>query len=426
MVTSLNMATTRRQKSKGKSLRLTDFFPSTESLDSATQLEATKDSSSSPPRMQSGVSPNSGHTVQAEPHIERDLSLDAALSTRQSTLKRGMVAGAIYDEGNPPLGIESSGPTSLPNSSASNSPAKSRTRLDSGISALHPAAGDAELVPPDDVLNAFPTSNQAVSESFLKEMMLALRSSIQQSFTSVLNKQMSVIDDLGDRVNHVEQKMGEFSEAHNGLVDAHGTLEEEVSALTAKLADLEDRNRRNNVKFRGVPESVSPAELSSYVQQLLKAVLPTSTTHDLVIDRAHRLPKPKALPDSIPRDVIARIHFFHIKEDLMQTARKMEQLPEPFHKVKLFTDLSQHTIRARQRLAPITSVLRQHRILYRWGFPTKLIISRNGSNLIINSLEDGPPVFKALGIDIPPLAATSTRQVGKKLSKEWASARDPT
>lgn len=110
----------------------------------------------------------------------------------------------------------------------------------------------------------------------------------------------------------------------------------------------------------------------------------------------------------------------------MQTARKMEQLPEPFHKVKLFTDLSQHTIRARQRLAAITSTLRQHRILYRWGFPTKLIISRNGTTLIINSLEDGPPVFKALGIDIPPLAATSTRQVGKKLSKEWASARDPT
>lgn len=122
--------------------------------------------------------------------------------------------------------------------------------------ALHPA-----------VLDAFPTSNQAVSESFLKEMMLALRSSIQQSFTSVLKKQMSVIDDLGDRVNHVEQKMGEFSEAHNGLVDAHGTLEEEMSALTAKLADLEDRNRRNNVKFRGVPESVSPALLCTATNQ---------------------------------------------------------------------------------------------------------------------------------------------------------------
>lgn len=114
MATSLNMASTRRQKSKGKSLRLTDFFPSTESLDSATQLEATQDSSSSPPRMQSGVSPNSGHTVQVEPHIERDISLDSGLSTRQSTLKRGMVAGALSNEGNPPLGTESLGLTSLP------------------------------------------------------------------------------------------------------------------------------------------------------------------------------------------------------------------------------------------------------------------------------------------------------------------------
>lgn len=93
--------------------------------------------------------------------------------------------------------------------------------------------------------------------------MHTLRSSIQQSVNSVLNKQMSVINDLGERV-----KIGEFSEAHNGLVDAHGLLDDEVTTLAAKLADLEDRNRRNNVKLRGVQESVQPSELSSYVQQL--------------------------------------------------------------------------------------------------------------------------------------------------------------
>lgn len=101
-----------------------------------------------------------------------------------------------------------------------------------------------------DVLDQFPTTNQAVSESFLKEMMLALRSSIQQSFTDALNQQISALDNLAERVNHVEDKMGEFSEAHNTLVDSHNHLEDEMRVLTAKLADLEDRNRRHNVKFR--------------------------------------------------------------------------------------------------------------------------------------------------------------------------------
>lgn len=52
--------------------------------------------------------------------------------------------------------------------------------------------------------------------------------------------------------------MGEFSGAHNSLVDAHNHLEDELSSLAEKLADLEDRNRRNNIKFRGIPESIPP------------------------------------------------------------------------------------------------------------------------------------------------------------------------
>lgn len=103
--------------------------------------------------------------------------------------------------------------------------------------------------------------------------------------------------------------MGEFSGAHNGLVGAHNHLEDEVASLTAKLADLEDRNRRNNIKLRSIPESVPP-ELTPFIQQLIKAVLPRTSKHDLLLDRAHRLPKPKSLPESVPRDVIMRIHFF--------------------------------------------------------------------------------------------------------------------
>lgn len=41
----------------------------------------------------------------------------------------------------------------------------------------------------------------------------------------------------------MENKMAEFTEAHNGLADAHNHLEDDLNSLTAKLADLEDRNR---------------------------------------------------------------------------------------------------------------------------------------------------------------------------------------
>lgn len=170
------------------------------------------------------------------------------------------------------------------------------------------------------------------------------------------NKQMAAIDELGDRVNHVENKMEEFSAAHNGLVDTHNQLEADVTSLSEKLADLEKRNRRNNLKLIGIPESVTNAELIPYIHQLMKTLLKSVSKQDMTIDRAHRLPKPKGILDSAPRDVIIRILFFyHIKE--MQAARKQPQLPEPFQTVKLFADLSQFTIQTRKHLNPITSVL---------------------------------------------------------------------
>lgn len=133
--------------------------------------------------------------------------------------------------------------------------------------------------------------------------MLALRSSIQQSFIETLNKQMSVLDDMSERVSHVENKMGEFSEAHNSLVDAHNQLEDELTSLAAKLADLEDRNRKK--MLWGVHESISPSDLILFVQRLIKTTLMSVTTHDLIIVM---LPKPKGLPEETPRDVMLCPH----------------------------------------------------------------------------------------------------------------------
>lgn len=79
-------------------------------------------------------------------------------------------------------------------------------------------------------------------------------------------------DDLGDRVQYVEDKMGDFAVAHNELVDSHNEAEDELLAIKSKLANLEDCSRRNNVKFRGVAETIPPADLRNHIQQLIAAL----------------------------------------------------------------------------------------------------------------------------------------------------------
>lgn len=58
-----------------------------------------------------------------------------------------------------------------------------------------------------------------------------------------------------DRVEHVETKMGEFATTINDLVDASEEKDEEMEWVKAKIADIEDRNKRNNLKIRGIPQT---------------------------------------------------------------------------------------------------------------------------------------------------------------------------
>lgn len=50
--------------------------------------------------------------------------------------------------------------------------------------------------------------------------------------------------------------------------------EEEIYSIKAKLMDLEDWSCRNNVKFRGVSETVLSVDLRPYIQQMITTLFP--------------------------------------------------------------------------------------------------------------------------------------------------------
>lgn len=402
-------------------MRLTDFFSHGESADESTSDICPMESQppillmAEPPNDTRGVD-DSTPDMRPEPS-QRSLPLTAQ-PRKGNSLKRGPVVQTPHHS--PDHLTEVSGDVARTDSiqSSTTSPLKHRAKLDTATE------GEGDVIPPvEDTLDKFPTSDQAVSQSVLKDMMLALRSSIQQSLNTALSSHQTAIDDLGGRVDHVESKMAEFSEAHNDLVDAHNTMEDELQRLTTKLADIEDRHRRNNIKIRGIPESISGPELVPYIQQMMASIIKSASKRDLILDRAHRLPKPNSVPATAPRDVILRVHFYHIKEALMRIARDTSTLPEPYHKLKLYADLSQHTIQARRKLQPVTAALRQHQVPYRWGFPTKLLIMKNGTTHVITTVADGAPVLRTLGVPFSLPSSSGHARHASKMPSEWTTVR---
>lgn len=105
-------------------------------------------------------------------------------------------------------------------------------------------------------------------------------------------------------------------ESHNDMVDAHTAHFEDIAWLKSKVADLEDCSRHQNLKLRGIPESVQPSKLPHYVRDLFQATAPSLSPADLTMDRIHRIPKPPFLPQ-VPRDVPLWMNYYQVKETIL-------------------------------------------------------------------------------------------------------------
>ncbi|CAH2248775.1 Hypothetical predicted protein [Pelobates cultripes] len=97
----------------------------------------------------------------------------------------------------------------------------------------------------------------------------------------------------------------------------------------------------------------------------------------LLLDRVHWVAKP---PDSTPRDVLLREHYYHIKELVLKSHRSKADPHKEYLSECIMADLSAATLRRRRDFNQVTTELRNHGICYRWGFPTKIIITKNGKS----------------------------------------------
>ncbi|CAH2249684.1 Hypothetical predicted protein [Pelobates cultripes] len=145
----------------------------------------------------------------------------------------------------------------------------------------------------------------------------------------------------------------------------------------------------------------------------MRAYAPDIPADMLLIDRIHRVAKPKNLPDSIPRDVLLRAHYFHIKELVLHSHRNREGTHADFPAVRIMADISA-TLRCMKDYTQTTTELRNHGIRYRWGFPTKLILSRQGKTVVIPSPEEGKRLLEKWGL--LKESPEETRSINRSLS----------
>ncbi|KAJ1157505.1 hypothetical protein NDU88_010216 [Pleurodeles waltl] len=137
---------------------------------------------------------------------------------------------------------------------------------------------------------------------------------------------------------------------------------QELLYLCSMLTDLEDRSRRDNVRFLGFPEAIKGKNTHSFLRVTLPKL--TGITFDLPpleFHRAHRLGPKRPRATTRPRPIIA---------SLLRQMKGQE--------IRLSADFSKETSERRKAFLDLHPRLRQMEVKYGLFEPVRMWVTKNG------------------------------------------------
>ncbi|CAH2248809.1 Hypothetical predicted protein [Pelobates cultripes] len=102
-----------------------------------------------------------------------------------------------------------------------------------------------------------PAESELIENKSLHTMLQDLKASLRADFSQMATELCRNIHDEGGRTSNLKTKTEELCSAHNEVVDKLQRQEEEQAAMQQKMADMEDRSQRNNIRFCGIADTIT-------------------------------------------------------------------------------------------------------------------------------------------------------------------------
>ena len=139
-------------------------------------------------------------------------------------------------------------------------------------------------------------------------------------------------------------------------------------SMQIKVADLELRSRRNNIRIYGIPEGEEENNPMEFVANFWRSELALGEI-DLKIQRCHRALGPRPPRDAPPRSFV--LHFLEnkTKDQVISTAWRKKEV---FTRVYFDNDYLTEVMRKRREYAGIRRVLKEKGLRFQTPPPAKL------------------------------------------------------
>lgn len=234
--------------------------------------------------------------------------------------------------------------------------------------------------------------------NFLKLMETMLQKAPKTTSDQITNRLTREIRELGQRTADLETRVDDMELTLHEQAQEQSALHEENTMLLSPLEDAENHSHRSNLRLRGIPESID--DLQSFTTALFQELSPSVSIDRLEFDRIHRA-LTRSQTDGPPRDIIVKLHFFRIKEQLLSAARNKDALQFQSHAYQSFSDLAPLTIVKHRAMKPQLQILLQHQLKYTWRFTFAMQFSYHGQQHSCTSPESLQRLLEPLDLTPP-------------------------
>lgn len=206
-----------------------------------------------------------------------------------------------------------------------------------------------------------------------------LSAEFKSSFDAIdtkLDQNKVFLDDHDQRISSLELATDDLSQRVVDLENICSSLRDENTKLKAKVIDLENRSRRQNVRILGLAESTESGRPTEFFSQLLQDLYGKETLPSLPeIDRAHRSLAPKPATGEQPRPVILRLHRYQMKELLIREARRRGKFLYNGQQIRIVEDYSAEIVSQRARYRDVMAGLYKRGLKPALLYPARLRIT---------------------------------------------------
>ncbi|KAJ1116093.1 hypothetical protein NDU88_004312 [Pleurodeles waltl] len=153
----------------------------------------------------------------------------------------------------------------------------------------------------------------------------------------------------------IEQRVSDLEDVRVTVQPSLAKCQADLLDLQIRLDDAENRSRRSNLRFTGVPEGRENGQtVTDLVTGLIQRYVllePTDKHSDITIMLAHRVPAVQPPNSKYPRTILVNFGDFRIKEQILQQAIKTKifQIPGDYA-FKIFSDMSVAVAHRRREL----------------------------------------------------------------------------